>query len=166
MSRGAAASRVDVVVGAMQARRARHVWDDDASGCQALLDSLRSALLRFEAANDACQDLSENIPFKIGKAFLTFTDERSRHDALEMFPNLGVFTSCGQDASRGIDGKVVMAEPAPEPEEINFENVVVPEWNRLLRFIIATFLMVVFLSISYALIYQVRGSCIFWRERS
>lgn len=171
-ARGEAAQKVDEVVGAIQSRWRRGVWyaldketgenDVVAKASAPLLGQLRSALLKFEIANDEAQSLSRKARKYLSKAYVTFSHEILRARALYKYPSIGLLTHLTQREEDKLDGQTVFMERAPEPEEIIFENVPVPEWNRFLRFIIGTWMTLLLLGVSYAMIYEAKNLSTLW----
>ena len=174
--RGSAAHRVDNVMGAVQSRHRRGIWwkkaadyaeskeftDELDKASEPLEGELRSALLEFEIANDLVQSLSGKAKKSLSKAYVTFKHEILQSRAIFKYPPIGVLNYAFQRSESKMDGQTVFLNRAPEPEEIIFENVPVPEWNRFLRFIIGTWMTVLCLGISYAMIYYAKNVSTMW----
>lgn len=195
VKRGEASSKVDEVIGAIQSRVRRGLWykthgmkqsrlsfnlsphtsqdSDPTSSPERLpetssyLAQLKSALMKFEIANDVVQERSKNAEHSLCKAYVTFTHEMNMARALQKYPNIGYFlTPLSQSKDISMNGQTVYIERAPEPEEIIFEHVPIPEWNRFIRFLIGTWMTILCLGISYAMIYEAKNIATMWQGNS
>lgn len=155
VTRGKACETVDKTLAKIQSSMRRKVWDEEGAG-KKLMRELKRALLQFEYSNDTCMRLSEIASTSPYCAYVTFEHEDSYAKCIAKYPNVGVFTPLSQAREDKLGGKAVYIEPAPLPEEIIWENLPTPWWNRLIRVIITTVIVILLLVVSYAMIYQAR----------
>jgi hypothetical protein len=153
--RGKACETVDKTLAKIQSAMRRNVWDEEGSG-KSQLKELKAALLEFEYSNDHCADLSEIASSSPYCAYVTFEHEDSMAKCLAKYPNVGVFTPLSQAKEDKLDGQTVIIEPAPLPEELIWENLPVKWWNRGIRVLTTTIVVIMLLVLSYAMIYQAR----------
>ena len=176
VQRGAASMAVDSVIGSIRSLENRGHWFEEKeipgegvkkvrkASNESHVKALKSALLRFEIANDKCLELSEHAEKTLSKAYVTFTHELGMALAVSKYPSIGaLLTPLTQPEDVRLDGQTVFLERAPEPEEIIFENVSVPEWNRWLRFLTSTWLTLLCLAVSYAMIYEAKNVATLWQ---
>lgn len=155
VTRGKACETVDKTLAKIQSSMRRKVWDEEGAG-KHLMRDLKRALLEFEYSNDTCMRLSEIASSSPYCAYVTFEHEDSINKCQVKYPNVGIFTPLSQAHEDKLGGKAVYIEPAPLPEEIIWENLPVPWYNRLVRVLITTIIVILLLVISYAMIYQAR----------
>jgi len=111
--RGAVCLEVDLIVAQIRSKMDRKKWDLERPDCQSLRKKLKSALLRFEAANDKCQEQSEEAEKSICCAYVTFNDEKHMVKALNSYQDYGLLTSLVQPQHKRLDGKTVYLTRAP-----------------------------------------------------
>jgi len=174
VERGAASMAIDEVIGSIQSLERRGLWWEEKevdgttkkvrkSSTAAYVKKLSSVLLRFEIANDNVQTLSDSAACSLSKAYVTFNNEKGMARAVSKYPYIGtLLTSLTQSTESKMDGQTVFLERAPEPEEIIYENVSVPGWNRAIRFCMSTWITLLCLAVSYAMIYEAKNASTMW----
>lgn len=152
--RGNACRDVDLCVLKIQSQLDREVLDKKTWESRSVLDSLKDALLRFDIANDKCLELSSKAEKEMFSCYITFANESSFVECQNIYPNIGYFTRFIQDPDLRMNGQTVYIERAPNPTDINWENVAANSIERFIRVIITTICTLLILGFSYAMIYE------------
>jgi hypothetical protein len=155
-TRGTAASEADRILLQISTRMEQEVFDKESKYDLGLIRLLRNAVRRFQIANDECRELSEQAELSLYSAFVTFEDEASFISCLKAFPNTGYLTTFIQPPETKLDGRPVIVKPAWDPTNIIWENLAIPIYSQFFRVLLTTFLTLLILTISFAMIYEAK----------
>jgi hypothetical protein len=153
--RAKAAFEVDRLVSKFYAAMDLNQFDEIPELKNKLKMNMKIALLRYELANDKCNDLHKRAERSAHDAYITFGTEKAVSQAIMEFENLGGLTGCLVPKEKLLDGRAVLIRRAPEPEDVIWENAGRPLWKQFGMVVLTTLITIAILAISYASIYEV-----------
>lgn len=109
------------------------------------IQRLETKLMRHNARLDRWNAKhKERASIQAVTAFITFEEEEGYHRCLAEYPDLGFIYRLFQPRFKRLRGKRLRFRPAPDPTDIVWENLHYPYWNRLLRQLVRTCVVVFF----------------------
>jgi hypothetical protein len=173
--RGTLSVEIDRLLGKYTSKLRAGPFDFTAFQNIMLLNSLKKKMYQFEVVNATCERIQDRAQKDILKAYVTFETEEGYLRCLRTYPNVGAFSKsicileyayrfsyafvagCFQPIDvRGTDTKPIMIQKTIDPSDIKWENIGVPFYVSLLRVIFTTFITVLLLCASYAMIFEAR----------